>query len=595
MSTIAQVPTIPTRLTCLAALLALIAPVRAQTIFSLDIGSDVCSDPNGGHGFDPGDMYFTSAIVLPGDDGFINDADLFGGLDPEPLYSTAVPFGIGSAAEYFDLDGFSWLPVNGATIGVGSQRVVWGGLTPALRKLLGATVPTLNTNRSLVISFDDDAPTRWSHPMYEVPVQSLSLNGRTYGTTKRQDETVSITLRASLTGYPDAIFAVADMYGLESEEDFDTDLTPNPDSTEKEDDDIDALFRGEIQGRFLFGADSEAHYGLRPGSIYEAELAGGGYAVSELVNSSTGLRLPVGTDLNDFEVAWIKHPVTGLKTLIAIFTVDEDDPTTPADESGGLDPAAIYGSVMYRQTCFKILDAPTVMYGLDRSTSGGTTDLYRVDRSTGAAVSLGEIDVVSGFYPQMGADADGNVWVIDGDTLIEVDVNNPSVPLDAFTVAGLASLQVTDITRHANSGFLYAVVQDSPEYELYEINIGSASAGPAVATVPSSVWGIAFDPDRGMLGTLYMVDLSGELYEFDPVTGSTSPLGCAGACSSVPTSLTLDTDGTMFCGNTDLLRIDPRTSPPTFTTIGSTGGATLSALTIVRAADHIDAIAIPWP
>lgn len=583
--------------------LALLVAAGATTsiahaqIFSLDIGSDRCSDPNGGQGFDPGDMYWVGDAVLPGKDGSQDDANFFGLVDPKPWYNTKVPFGSGGANNFFDLDGFSWIPMDAIGLGVGTQVVTWSGLTAQEQQYFTWwPVPFISAGTVLHISYDDDGASRWSTAAYEVPVQSKSpLRGRIYGTTLGNDEILSLSLVASLDGYPKAMFATGDLYGLASESAFCADLGLNPDVTEMRDDDVDALYKEEVDGPILFSADAEAKKGLNPGSIYQATPPAAGvgpWAVVELVNAQSDLKLKAGTDIDDFEMAWITHPTTGVTTLVCIFTVDDDDPTTAADESGGKEPNVIYASTMAGAQPFKLFEAASVMYGLDRTTQ----DLYRVDRHTGATVSLGVVPCThtATYYPQMGAGSDGRLWVIDGDDLILVNPDDPASATVHATIADLSGLQVTDLTRSADPDLLYAVVTDlaRTSYDLWEIEISTASATELHDTGLSDIWGIAFDPTTN---DLYMVDEWGNsLWAMDVDTFALNDLGLAGvAGGDYFNCLALDSDGTMYSGKSELFHLDPGASPdPVSTAIGATG-ATLSALTIVDVIDDIDAIAIP--
>src|SRR5262249_55243936 len=150
-------------------------------------------------------------------------------------------------------------------------------------------------------SFDDDGPTGWSAPSYEVPVNSVSFpRGYTYGSTTAKDEIIFVKLRKSLNGYPSALFATADVLPGYSESSFDSDLAPNPDmlpTDEVYDNDIDALFAFDVNPPFLFSADSEAPYGLNPGSIYQANAGYmSSWALTEVANAQTKLKLKSGTD-----------------------------------------------------------------------------------------------------------------------------------------------------------------------------------------------------------------------------------------------------------------------------------------------------------
>ncbi len=133
-------------------------------------------------------------------------------------------------------------------------------------------------------------------------------------------------------------------------------LGPNPGGV-GDDDDVDALDwhplvedpQGGFQARY-FSPDHEANLGQDPGSIY-LTLRNSGQNVTLAFDDVNNLGIPEDADVDAFEFVaiddqWNEELNGSLQpgewTAAAIFSVDEDDPDTPIDESGGLDPKVIY-------------------------------------------------------------------------------------------------------------------------------------------------------------------------------------------------------------------------------------------------------------
>ncbi|OYT13294.1 MAG: hypothetical protein B6I19_05870, partial [Bacteroidetes bacterium 4572_114] len=129
-------------------------------------------------------------------------------------------------------------------------------------------------------------------------------------------------------------------------------MKPNPDGIEEVDDDVDALdFISDenLQSVYYFSPDHEATCFdpmngnmLKGGSIYINGPAG----ITEVINCATHLGLNNGTDIDAFEFGWLWDNDAGRLGLALLFSVDDDDWLTNADESSGLNPAMIYYSFL---------------------------------------------------------------------------------------------------------------------------------------------------------------------------------------------------------------------------------------------------------
>lgn len=324
------------------------APDPAYVLeFSLDIGSDVeLSDPNadGDEGFDPGDVYARPSrpVFPPGRDGFKDDAAIFG-CDPLPdPPAFATPYGPlpgGSVLDYgiyFDLDAHDQIDVD---------LVGTGMLSPD--EPLPLPIPhfpsgCIHTPEHLIISFDDDLPEGW--PLGFVPSASPSLSGPIpYGATLQADELVGLEVLPGVLLPPLPLVSV---YAAASETMVHPSLAPNPDPLFEDDDDVDSLdivLSPSDCPMWYFSADHEANLGLDPGSIYLATPGGPIKAIDDVIH----LGIPEDADVDAFEFVWMEDPANpGFSSLGVLFSVDSDDPLTPGDESGGLDPTALYVSFL---------------------------------------------------------------------------------------------------------------------------------------------------------------------------------------------------------------------------------------------------------
>jgi hypothetical protein len=329
------------------------APAHAQPAdavfeFSLDIGSDhELSDPfmDGDEGFDPGDVYWWQGppVDLPGRDGFKDDLSIFG-FDPwpdppDPAYATRVPVGEGNIEfywEYFDLDGHDQL----------ADDLYELQFIPPDRPLENPIPqwdsPCIYPAEFLMISFDDDMAPGW--PAFDVPVTQTSPAGvSSYGSTPGRDEIVGLTL---LVGAGPPPYPIVNIYPIADELTVHQSLMANPDNLEEEDDDVDSLdiVHGYEECPFwYFTVDHEAHLGLDPGGIYEVTFGGPVQIIDELIH----LGIPEETDIDAFEFAWLELPNDpGPLYFALLYSVDEDDPLTQWDESGGLPANMIFASFL---------------------------------------------------------------------------------------------------------------------------------------------------------------------------------------------------------------------------------------------------------
>lgn len=319
--------------------------------FSLDIGSDAeRSDPaqNGNEVFDPGDAYLMRGPhMFSPFNGVKDDNAMIFGFDPAPdpnNPASAVPCGVGPYQPdlYFDLDGMDNLQVSLTTLSYGPGQPSIGYFNDSLILLAN----------NFLVSYDDDGPENWSYNSFgfqSVPVNSQSPFGfDTYGKSSRADEVVAVDLDAYIV--PSFPFTLDSLW---NETDIHPNLAPNPDLAETEDNDVDALdyFPNQyINGFFYFSVDSEATFNhpivfgaLNPGSVYQL-LSPGNFV--EVVNPVIHLGLLSGTDINAFTFGWVWDINNFRLGLALLFSVDVDDWTTSADESGGKDPAMIYYSFL---------------------------------------------------------------------------------------------------------------------------------------------------------------------------------------------------------------------------------------------------------
>lgn len=326
-------------------------------LFSVDIGSDAeLSDPrfNGNERLDPGDLYAASPVspspATPFN-GFRDDYSIFGAQDPPPTPLTpgpTAPIGSGVPIDqlqvlFFDLDGSDLLATSLATLAYG----------PGLASVPFFADPCLHEAEYLYVSFDDDQPDNYASQPASVPFVDFSpLQNTVYSDLSAQNEVQEFHFDA----FPPA--AGTFMGATYSETDLHTALWPNPQGNNAADDDVDALDMVPFDSATLttpcsswyFSADHEAtsQYSsssmaifINPATIYEATPNGPLAVVTSLHHG-----LPQGTDMGDFEFVWLWDHQVNRYGLALLFSVKADDPATPDDESGGLDPATLYYSFL---------------------------------------------------------------------------------------------------------------------------------------------------------------------------------------------------------------------------------------------------------
>ncbi|MDP1622910.1 MAG: hypothetical protein Q8M08_11305 [Bacteroidales bacterium] len=329
------------------------ADSNALVLFSLDIGSDSeLSDPqaNGNELFDPGDMYpgVTMPVLMPvpwKNDSliFVHDPDPkpFPPINPAPVGSGLAINAVNSL--YFDLDGSDLLAssLSGMTYGPGFPSIPWFNDS------------CIYEAEYIFVSFDDDTPELYTSILPpSVPVNSSSpVMNTIYSEFGKKDEVMEYDLDAmppSGISFRDEIFSEGLLH---------FNLIPDPAGNNTFDDDMDALDIIPISGNYTpcaqwyISADHEAAYShpsipailLDPGAIYQVTPTG---PIPVIDGVHTGL--PYGTDLNDFEFAWVwdTSMVAQRYGLAILFTVAADDIMTVEDETGGLDPQMIYYSFL---------------------------------------------------------------------------------------------------------------------------------------------------------------------------------------------------------------------------------------------------------
>lgn len=296
--------------------------------WSIDVGSDEeMSDPRTPGLLDPGDVFKTApgtATVR------LHDDEVFFGVDPPP--APALPIGDleGRLAvtKAFDLDGID-------TLGEAFYQI--DGPIARPPRCRGLEV----NPKQIFYSLDDDGAHGWygsrSSQIGDVPANAAPDRGE-------DDEIVTAVGWGSWTPTP----------GRPAAGEADLGLGKPPTLSRLLDDDVDALDTGGH--RFIYwSCDHEATRGLDPADIYLSDPRGEIVPAGErrLAVSHRLLGLADGTDVDAFEFAIADdaaisgHFDLGPGPWLAVlFSVDDDDPATEADESGGLDPRTIYVSLL---------------------------------------------------------------------------------------------------------------------------------------------------------------------------------------------------------------------------------------------------------
>lgn len=324
--------------------------------FSIDIGSDrELSDPfsPGNNRMDPGDVYswFRPLMGAPEDGFVLDDMFIFAGLDVAPdddVAGSEAPICAGGfipsfAFLYFDLDGVDRISID--------LRHFVNPDGPNEQPIPRFDAPCIYDLKSLIISFDDDSGINWLN--CDVPVNAFSPMGAVYGTAAGNNEIFAVDI--------DPVLGVA--FGLTpwlDERGLNVNLSQNPTlNNQRFDDDTDALdinIRSadgvnDCRERY-FSADHEAHgvdpsgSPIDPGSIYYVDP---GLGAMKVIDDVLHLGIPEPTDVDAFEFVWAPSLQAGGPPgafLAVVFSVDNDDPTTPPDESGGLNPGQLYLSYL---------------------------------------------------------------------------------------------------------------------------------------------------------------------------------------------------------------------------------------------------------
>ncbi|MFK8031408.1 MAG: hypothetical protein AB8G18_14320 [Gammaproteobacteria bacterium] len=327
----------------------------AELVFSLDIGSDTeISDPanDPGEFADPGDVYFSSQVAgsLMAIAPRLDDADLFGGVDPAPVQgvlASAAPLGTpGLYTNFFDIDAYDAISARINQLDVSPDA-------PLPQPLLRANAPIdcVYPFGTVALSYSDDSTAGWGFPgAPRIPVEGLSALGFLYGTTTGQDEVFGVNLDVS-GGFPAALLG---MGPLRDESEVHTDLSPNPTfGSLINDDDVDALDRNPVNGCDVhyFSVDTEGRMGLNPGNIYQFT----GPAAPSVALRPLHFGLPADVNIDGFEFVWLPTPQG--PALAMLFTVQPNNPVSTIDESGGLVPSTLYGSFLTGNS-FVVLDGP---------------------------------------------------------------------------------------------------------------------------------------------------------------------------------------------------------------------------------------------
>jgi len=312
------------RLSVLAALVSLVfvthTEARLAFYYSLDIGSDLeMSDPATPGTIDPGDILLMGSQVK--DDAIIFPAD----PPPPPGVTITTPYAEGLEEANFDLDGEDQLDI---ALLVPDGPIL---MQPGYGLLLNPT--------GVVYSVDDDGAPGWyaAPPTVlagDIPVNASPDNG---AADKRE-----------LIGISGAFGAWGPNPGMPMADEASLALSPNP-LQQMNDDDVDAL--DVEQRRFWYWtSDHEATFGTDPADIYLTDTAGTGMVRAI---SHSQIAVEDGTDIDAIEFVVTDDPtvlgqfgLSGGPYLALLFSVDQDDPITAKDESGGLNPNAIYISFL---------------------------------------------------------------------------------------------------------------------------------------------------------------------------------------------------------------------------------------------------------
>lgn len=312
--------------------------------WSLDIGSDseisdivsIAADEE----LDPGDVYAGGAVLGSTAAGPALDDSVMFGFDPVPIQNvpaTAAPIGDPTVSyeDGFDLDGYDRINARLNWIGIDNQVLDVPLLisSPALGNL-----DCVARMRHLLVSFHDDDDSRgWRAPAGpRIPTEGPATNGTLATPTEL------VYVNTGLGGW----------VPLLSEVDVHVDLAPAPDMFEADDDDVDAVdypIRPDINDcdYHYISADDEGRLNLNPAWIYE--VSPGGAPIPRINHVMLGLMN--GTDVDAFEFAYVRLPqnygaAAGQWAFSVVFSVGANKPSSPIDQSGGLNPGSVYASFL---------------------------------------------------------------------------------------------------------------------------------------------------------------------------------------------------------------------------------------------------------
>ena len=321
--------------------------------FGIDIGSDTersdtASPAN--NVFDPGDLYTMGAPALPpaGADGVRDDDDahiLPTAPDPGPTLTAPIcsfppaPDLPALGSQFLDTDASDALDLDLLTL--------INPAAPLAAPIARFANPTVHPANHLLISYDDDDATHYAWCSV-APFSLTSASFAPYGDDTGADELRALDLLYTLP----LLGTLTSDTPVARESDVHTSLRANPDPGENADDDVDSLDAQWAPGyadHWYLSVDSEAHafdattgVDLDPGVIYLASPASP--SLIAVIDPATHLGLLPGVDIDAFEFVWLYNPAIDDEALALIFSVDDDDPLTPDDESAALDPAMLYVS-----------------------------------------------------------------------------------------------------------------------------------------------------------------------------------------------------------------------------------------------------------
>ncbi|MBN2445588.1 MAG: hypothetical protein JXO22_02610, partial [Phycisphaerae bacterium] len=214
-------------------------------------------------------------------------------------------------------------------------------------------------------------------------------------------------------------------------------LAPNPDGIEEQDDDVDSL--DVVKGRdtcpyWYFTADHEAFMQLDPGDIYEVTAAGAVLVVDDVIH----LGIPDETDVDAFEFVAMEEPdLPGQYFLAVVFSVDNDDSLTVANESGGLDPTAVYASFLTGYS-FQITDSlgddidaltcyrePLPRYLCGDANCDGVVDVFDIDAFVLAITNPAAYQAIYPCFMNCDTNCDGSIDVFDIDSFVAAVTGTP--------------------------------------------------------------------------------------------------------------------------------------------------------------------------